>query len=130
MMTTILMAIATVVPSKAKATTDLKKFVLVVRVPETYETAQAKKAGPEWDKTLEYWKARGAYVESFAFPQPGSIISGSDRQVEEGLIAWGGQKVVSIVVLQAKNRAQAIELAKRCPILDYGGSVEVRERPR
>jgi len=127
MMTAILMAIAAVVPSQAKATTDLKKFVLVVRVPETYTSEQAKKVGPEWDKTLEYWKAQGVYVESFAFPQPGYIISGRDKQAEAGMITWGGQKVVSIVVLQAENIAQATELAKRCPVLDYGGSVEVRE---
>lgn len=128
MMTAILMAIAAVVPSKA--TTDLKKFVLVVRVPETYDTALAKKVGPEWDKTLEYWKAEGVYVESFPFPQPGYIISGKDKQVEAGMITWGGQKVVSIVVLQAEDMAEATELAKRCPVLDHGGSVEVRERPR
>lgn len=122
------MAIAAVVPSPAKATTDLKKFVLVVRVPQTYDTEQAKKVAPEWDRTLEYWNGQGAYVESFPFPQPGYILSGSDRQAEAGMITWGGQKVVSMVVLQAENMEQAMELAKRCPVLDYGGTVEVRER--
>ncbi|GGH00067.1 hypothetical protein GCM10007415_39950 [Parapedobacter pyrenivorans] len=130
MMTAILMAIAAVVPSQAKATTDLKKFVVVVRVPETYDTELAKKVGPKWDKTIEYWKAQGVYVESFAFPQPGYIISGRDKHAEPGMITWGGQKVVSIVVLQAENMTEATELAKRCPVLDYGGSVEVRERPQ
>src|SRR3546814_3891470 len=105
MMTTILMAIAAVVPGPAKATTDLKKFVLVVRVPETYDAGLAKKVGPEWDKTVEYWKAQGAYVESFPFPPPGHVISGSDRQVQTGMIAAGGQVVVSVVVLQEIGRA-------------------------
>src|SRR3546814_4850060 len=57
----------------------------------------AKKVGPEWDKTVEYWKAQGAYVESFPFPPPGHVISGSDRQVQTGMIAAGGQVVVSVV---------------------------------
>lgn len=109
---------------------DLKKFVLVVRVPEDYGAERAKAVNPEWDKTIAYWKAEGAYVESFAFPRPGYVISGAGKQVEEGSITWGGQIVVSIVVLQAENIAQAMELAKRCPILDHGGTVEVRERPR
>ncbi|MGV3761574.1 hypothetical protein [Parapedobacter sp.] len=107
----------------------MKKFVLVVRVPSAYDTELAKKVGPAWDKTIEYWKAQGAYVESFPFPQPGYVISGSDGQVQKGMIGWGGQKVVSIVVLQAENVEQATELAKRCPVLDHGGTVEVRERP-
>ena len=129
MMTTILMAIAAVVPNPAKAKTDFKKFVLVVRVPETYNTELAKKVGPEWDKTLKYWKAQGVYVDSFPFPQPGYVISGSERQVQSGMITAGGQKVVSIVMMQAEDMAHATELAKRCPVLDYGGTVEVRERP-
>ena len=129
MMTTVLMAIAAAVPSQTKAQDNRKQFVLVVRVPETYDTEQAKKVGPEWDKTLAYWKAQGVYVESFPFPQPGAIISGGDRQVQTGMITAGGQKVVSIVVLRATDSAHATELAKRCPVLDHGGSVEVRLRP-
>lgn len=128
-MTVILMAITAMVPGEAKATADLKKFVLVVRVPLAYDTELAKKVGPEWDKTIEYWKDQGAYVESFPFPKPGYVISGSDRQVQKGMISWGGQKVVSMVVLRAESIEQANELAKRCPVLDYGGTVEVRERP-
>jgi len=130
MTTAILMTFAALATGDVTTTTDLKKFVLVVRVPETYTTEQAKKVGPEWDKTIEYWKAKGAYVESFAFPRPGYVIAGSDKQAEEGAITSNGQRVVSIVVLQAGNIAQAIELAKRCPVLDHGGKVEVRERPQ
>src|SRR5690606_34660501 len=103
-------------------------FVLVVRVPQTYTTEQAKKVAPEWDQTIAYWKAQGAYVESFPFPRPGYVLSGPERRTEEGAITWGEQQVVSIVTLQAANIAQATELAKRCPILDHGGTVEVRER--
>ena len=123
------MAIAAAVPSQVKAKDDRQQFVLVVRVPETYDTEQAKKVGPEWDKAVAYWKAQGAYVESFAFPQLGAVISGGDRQVQTGMITAGGQKVVSVVVLRAADGAHATELAKRCPVLDHGGSVEVRLRP-
>ncbi|RQP10136.1 MAG: hypothetical protein EAS52_23150 [Parapedobacter sp.] len=130
MTTAILMTFAALATGEVTTPTDLKKFVLVVRVPETYTTEQAKKVGPEWDKTIEYWKAQGAYVESFAFPRPGYVISGSDRQAEEGSITSNGQRVVSIVVLQAENITQAIKLANRCPVLDHGGKVEVRERPQ
>ena len=124
------MTIAALATGEANGNINLNKFVLVVRVPITYTTEQAKAVNPEWDKTIDYWKAQGAYVQSFAFPRPGHIISGSDRQTEEGTITWGGQVVVSIVVLQAENLAQATELAKRCPVLDHGGTVEVRERPQ
>ncbi|MGK6352678.1 hypothetical protein [Parapedobacter sp. DT-150] len=130
MTTAVILAFAALTTDAANESDDMKKFVLVVRVPETYTSEQAKAVNPKWDKTIEYWKAVGAYVESFAFPRPGYVISGTDKQATAGSIAWGGQIVVSIVVLQAENIAQATELAKRCPILDHGGTVEVRERPR
>ncbi|WP_257657908.1 hypothetical protein [Parapedobacter lycopersici] len=130
MITTILMTIAGLPVGEPKTASALKKFVLVVRVPQTYDSEQAKKVGPAWDMTLESWKTEGVYVESFAFPAPGYIVTGRDRQVEAGLVTWGGQKVVSIVVLQAENITQATALAKQCPILEHGGTVEVRERPQ
>ena len=130
MITTILMTIAGLPAGETKTESALKKFVLVIRVPQSYDSEQAKKVGSAWDMTLESWKAEGVYVESFACPAPGYIITGQDRQVEPGLITWGGQKVVSIVVLQAENITQATALAKQCPILEHGGTVEVRERPQ
>lgn len=128
MITAVLMTIAALATGEANEHADLKKFVLVVRVPETYTSEQAKAVNPEWHKTIEYWKAQGAYLESFAFPRPGNIISGGDKKAEAGSISSNGQRVVSIVVLQAETMAQATELAKQCPILDHGGTVEVRER--
>ncbi len=125
----LMVALALTMGTTVKST-ELKKFVLVVRVPEAYGGEQAKAVNPEWDKAIDYWKAVGAYVESFAFPAKGYVISGSDKRADEGMITWGGQKVVSIVVLRAENIAQANELAKRCPILNHGGTVEVRERPQ
>lgn len=124
------MAFAAVVKGQAKTNTNSKKFVLVVRVPETYDTELAKKVAPEWDRAVEYWKDQGVYVDSFPFPQPGYVIEGNDRKLYAGLVAAAGQKVVSVVMLQAAGIAHANELAKRCPVLDYGGTVEVRERPR
>lgn len=129
MTTAILTTIAALAIGEAKITSELKKFVLVVRVPQSYDSEQAKKVGPEWDKALEYWKAQGAYMESFAFPQPGFVISGSNGKAEEGMIICDDQKVVSIVILRAENMTEAKELAKQCPVINHGGTVEVRERP-
>ncbi|SEL41921.1 YciI family protein [Parapedobacter koreensis] len=129
MMTAILMAALAFTTGAATKHAEMKKFVLVVRVPETYGREQAKAVNPEWDKTIAYWKATGAYVESFAFPAKGYVISGADKRITQGMVASGGQIVVSIVVLQAESLAQATELAKRCPVLNHGGVVEVRERP-
>lgn len=109
--------------------TPKKKFVLVVRVPEAYDKAKAEAVYPQWEQAIAYWKAEEAYVESFAFPVPGTVLSGKDRTPKPGMVTQGGQKVVSIVILLAENLDRATELAKHCPVLDHGGTVEIRERP-
>lgn len=107
----------------------MKQFSLLVRVPETYTSEQAKAVYPEWEALLENWKNSGVYVISFAFPGESYTITGAKKEVKEETVLSNNLKVVSNLVVQVENREQALELSKSIPILVYGGSVEVREIP-
>jgi hypothetical protein len=109
---------------------QMKQYSLLVRVPDTYTTEQARTAGPQWDKVLEQWKADGVYVLSFAFPGEGHTVTGKEKEVKKETVFSGNLRVVSNIVLQAKTMEVALELAKACPVLSYGGKVEVREIPK
>lgn len=109
---------------------QMKQYSLLVRVPDSYTTQQAKEAGPQWDKLLEQWKADGVYVLSFAFPGEGYTVTGKDKEVKKETVFSGNLRVVSNIVLSAKTMEDAVELAKACPVLPYGGKVEVREIPK
>ena len=109
---------------------QMKQFSLLVRVPVTYTAEQARLTAPLWDKTLENWKAKGVYVLSFAFPGESYTVSGSEKEVKKETVIADNLRVVSNIVLQAADNDQAIELAKACPILAHGGSVEIREIPK
>jgi hypothetical protein len=55
----------------------------------------------------------------------------AQSQIEEG-VQDGIELVTGNLVVQASSMDQALTLARGCPILDFGGSVEVRqvlERP-
>lgn len=108
----------------------MKQFSLVVRVPESYSKEQAKAVAPAWDKLLEQWKAEGVYILSFAFPGESYTVSGAEKVVKKESVISGNLRVVSNIVLQSGTMEGALELAKRCPILLYGGMVEVREIPK
>ena len=108
----------------------MKQFSLVVRVPETYSTEQAKAVGPAWDKLIELWKAEGVYILSFAFPGESFTVSGIEKVVKKESVISGNLRVVSNIVLQSETMEGALELAKHCPVLLYGGSVEVRQIPK
>jgi hypothetical protein len=109
----------------------MKEFSLLVRVPVTYGNEQAKTANPLWLKVLDKWKADSVYVISFVFPGESYVLSGTDRTVKKDTVFSDNFRVVSNVILRAASFEDALELAKVCPILDLGGTVEVREvQPR
>lgn len=112
-------------------TTKMKEFILFVRVPITYTTEQAKAVNPEWTLVTDKWKADGIFVTSFVCPYDGYVISGTDRVVKKGQVVSDNLKVVSNIILLSENLESAVELAKACPVLKYGGTIEVREvQPR
>lgn len=108
----------------------MKQFSLLVRVPDTYHPEQAKTVNPLWDKLLATWKATGVYVISFAFPGEGYTVTGDEKTIKKETVFSGHLRVVSNIVLQTATMQQALELSKACPVLPYGGTVEVREIPR
>ena len=107
----------------------MKHFSLLVRVPKTYTIEQAESVYPQWENVVEQWKTQNVYVLSFAFPGESHTIVGPENAVKNEPVWSGNLRVVSNIVLQCETIAKALEHAKACPILKYGGSVEVREIP-
>jgi hypothetical protein len=56
----------------------------------------------------------------------GKVVSGSDKVVKDGPYAEAKDVVGGYIIVEADDIVQAVELSKGCPILDAGGSVEVR----
>lgn len=110
-----------------KKLVNMKAFVVLVKVPVTYTAEQAKAVGPQWEKTIAAWKASGSYITSYAFPGESAVIEGDSKTVSLRLVAADGKRLVSNVLLRAETPEQAAALAGACPVLNYGGSVEVRE---
>jgi hypothetical protein len=104
----------------------MKEFILFVRVPVTYTTEQAKTVNPEWNLVTNKWKADGIFVTSFVCPGESYVISGAERSVKKEPVVADNLKIVSNIILLAENLENAVELAKVCPVLNYGGSIEVR----
>lgn len=107
----------------------MKQFSLLVRVPISYTSEDAKAVYPDWEKLIENWKSENAYVLSFAFPGASYTVYGPDNVVTQEPVLSDSLRVVSNIVLQTESFQLAVDEAKRCPILAYGGSVEVREIP-
>ena len=56
----------------------------------------------------------------------GKVVAGPKKMVKDGPFAEAKDVVAGYIIVQANDLAHAAELAKGCPILEVGGSVEVR----
>jgi hypothetical protein len=56
----------------------------------------------------------------------GRVVRGSQKTVTDGPYAEAKDVVGGYIVVEAADLAQAAEISKGCPILEVGGSVEVR----
>ena len=58
--------------------------------------------------------------------QTGRVVKGKDKNVHDGPYAEAKDIVNGYTLIEAEDLSQATEIAKACPILELGGSVEVR----
>jgi hypothetical protein len=56
----------------------------------------------------------------------GKVVKGKQKTVHDGPYAEVKDVVGGYIIVEAVDLAQATELSKGCPILEAGGSVEVR----
>lgn len=77
-----------------------------------------------FDRVTEQGKAKAGQP----LTDKGKVISGSKGQtVLDGPFTESKETVAGYILLQVDNLDEAVEIAKECPGLDYGISVEVRE---
>jgi hypothetical protein len=92
-------------------------------------------ASPEqMQKTMEKWmawfKELGAkgHVKDPGHPleATGKVVKGNHKAVTDGPFAEAKDVVGGFTLIEARDLDYAAELSKGCPILEAGGSVEVR----
>ena len=77
-----------------------------------------------WMKELDaqgHLKDRGQPLE-----MTGKVVRGQDKGVTDGPFTEAKDLVGGFTLIEARDIDQAVELSRGCPILEGGGSVEVR----
>jgi len=109
-----------------KKHTDMKDYVFILRLEAVTPEIEAKVV-PMWAAVIPKWAAQGHLISNTVIANEGTLFSGKDRAISHAPLNNNGQMVLAIMHIKAENMDQALELAKQCPTLDLGGSVEVRE---
>ena len=111
----------------------MSEFVFLFRATEaeqreamgTPERAQRSlQAWLVWIRDLEakgHLKNRGQPLEP-----TGKVVRGKKKVVTDGPYAEAKDLVLGFIVIEARDLSEAVELSKGCPIVEGGGSVEIR----
>lgn len=95
----------------------------VLAAPRSPE--QARASGERWHAWAEELKEAGHSVTGAQLEAAGRCVRGAQKIVAEG--AFGSDHTMGgYFILSAPSLEQATELAKGCPVLQHGGTVEVR----
>lgn len=78
----------------------------------------------QWQSYIGGIAGQGVFIGTQRLGQTGSIVHPGGAVTNA--INDGQELIVGTLTLKANNLEEAIELAKGCPILNMGGSVEVR----
>lgn len=108
-------------------------FVLLYRsTPEAHDEAmgtpdKAKQSMAKWRAWMDQMKKTG-HLKDVGIPlvRTGKVVRGRKKSVTDGPYVETKEVVGGFSIIEARDEAHAAEIASGCPILEGGGSVEVR----
>jgi hypothetical protein len=106
----------------------MSEFVYLYRGGRRAESpAEGEKQMQRWVSWLQDLTAKG-HIKDQGQPleQDGKVVRGKGRTVTDGPYPESKDIVGGYTLIEAKDLAQAAELAGGCPIFEYDGLVEVR----
>jgi hypothetical protein len=96
--------------------------------PSAQSPEQMQKSMQKW---LAWFKELGenGYIKDPGHPleRTGKVVSGKQKSVHDGPYAEAKDIINGYMLIEAEDLPRAVEISKGCPILELGGSVEVRQ---
>jgi hypothetical protein len=105
----------------------MSEFTYLFRGDTTVFPEQAQTTMQKWDEWMKELSANGHIREAGRpLERTGKVVKGKLKIVKDGPYAEAKDLVGGYMVIDARDLTQAVEISKGCPILEGGGSVEVR----
>jgi hypothetical protein len=80
----------------------------------------------KWYRWSDELARQGRRNAGTALGNPGATVRGHERVVTDGPYAESKDLVTGSLIFEAASLEDAIDVARTCPIYEFGGSVEVR----
>lgn len=90
--------------------------------PEQMEENMGK-----WMAWIDKLNKEERYVSGEPLLPGGKLVKGADKKVTDGPYTEGKEVVGGFFIINAKDLAEAANVAKECPDFEQGGTVQVRQ---
>jgi hypothetical protein len=87
---------------------------------------EIQKVMGQWNAWLERLTLQGKVKAAQPLEREGKIVSGKRGTVADGPFAESKEAIGGYFLLQVDGLSEALEIAKECPSLGYGVTIEVR----
>ena len=108
----------------------MTEFTFFFRGRQSFDTPErAQQNAQKWSAWFKELGSAGHFKEPghrTPLESAGKVVRGSEKVVSDGPFAEAKDVVGGYTRIEAQDLAEAVELSKGCPILEIGGSVEVR----
>ncbi|HYG49504.1 MAG TPA: YciI family protein [Flavobacteriales bacterium] len=110
----------------------MKEYLFLFRGGDGKDLQQSPE---KWQAHMEKWSKwmgglaeQGKFVGAQPLNQTGMHITGNKKTVTDGPYMEGKEMVGGYLICRADSYAEAVNIAKGCPVLEFeDGDVEVRE---
>jgi hypothetical protein len=111
-------------PAKTKS-----QFLMIVRFKADFKAPSddaVKSNIQKWQEYMGNLAKSGDLVAGYRPADDGLVISGTEKTLKPNAYVANDELVSSIFVIKAIDMDSAKAIADKCPVYEFGGSVEVR----
>src|SRR5713226_538824 len=106
------------------------EYMLIFRGTDWHKglsAEQMQQVAGQWMAWFNRLTEQGKAIAGNPLEREGKIVSGKNgRTVADGPFAESKEAIGGYFLLQVDDLDEAVEIAKACPVLEYGSTVEVR----
>jgi len=108
----------------------MKEYIFLLNSPTNpLSEADAQQMRLQWGRLTTRLREEQKFVEGYIFSATGHTVNGSpERTVMPVIFVHNNIMASGCLIIRSNSMDEALKLAQLCPILDFGGTVEVRER--
>jgi len=105
------------------------QYLMIVRFKTNFKPSSNEEIQNNIKKWQEYMgnlAQSGDLVAGYRPTNEGATISGKDKSTKPIPYVANDDLVTSVLIIKAENIDAAKAIANRCPVFEFGGSVEIR----